>query len=341
MEYSWHVIGLGIDALVFGICLKQYIKGRRATKALQDVSVHEIDPSLEDLVHSLPDHKVPYIAVRGVVKALGKSIKSLNSPDTSGVVQKLSIKEHVVSRTSGGFWSDHERTIQEVYNTVPFVLLKGSTQIEVIDALDAEILDLETISDHFEPSTSSIAEHLWGFFTGVRRRGLQISEEMLREGVLVTGIGELSSDNSETGLKLQPPEDGNPFFITALPISSLIRRIEYHRRTYRILSVVFGIIGLAIVGHFTYRLLKQRARRLQEEELHRKLEEMRRERRQQMRDANVPEGQECIVCRTNPREIILLPCGHVCLCETCGQNIHNTCPVCRNHFERKAPVYLS
>ena len=62
--------------------------------------------------------------------------------------------------------SDQEHTMQEVYNTVPFVLKKGRNQIEVVDPMAADILDMETISDFFEPSAPTFVDYLWGFFTG-------------------------------------------------------------------------------------------------------------------------------------------------------------------------------
>ena len=56
--------------------------------------------------------------------------------------------------------------IQEVYNSVPFVLQTSNASVEVLDALSSDILDLETIADHFEPSNSSVFDHLWGFVAG-------------------------------------------------------------------------------------------------------------------------------------------------------------------------------
>lgn len=56
------------------------------------------------------------------------------------VLDRLTIKEHVIARTSAGFWSDQTRTIHEVYNSTPFVLNNGKYSIEVVDALAAELL---------------------------------------------------------------------------------------------------------------------------------------------------------------------------------------------------------
>lgn len=46
------------------------------------------------------------------------------------------------------------------------MLQNGKTKIEVVDALAADVLDMEIISDFFEPSAPTFADHLWGFFTG-------------------------------------------------------------------------------------------------------------------------------------------------------------------------------
>lgn len=60
------------------------------------------------------------------------------------------------------FRGEGERTIQEVYNSIPFALHCGDLNIEVADALSAHYLDLETVSDIFEPSSGSIMDYLWG-----------------------------------------------------------------------------------------------------------------------------------------------------------------------------------
>jgi hypothetical protein len=61
---------------------------------------------------------------------------------------------------------DQKRVIQEFSNSVPFVLQESKTSVEVADALRADILDLETISDCFEPSSRTLLDHVWGFISG-------------------------------------------------------------------------------------------------------------------------------------------------------------------------------
>lgn len=101
-----------------------------------------IDKKLKDIIKTHPEAKLPYIAIRGAVKPLGNPIISNNNPNVSGVIQSLKIKEHVIQRSSTGFWSDSERTIQEVHNVIPFGLDSKSTTVEVIDPLVAEYLGI-------------------------------------------------------------------------------------------------------------------------------------------------------------------------------------------------------
>lgn len=66
--------------------------------------MHDIGTDLETLLDKSPNNKVDYIAVRGIVKPLGESLQSVNKKDVTGVIQKLSVREHVVARTSAGYW---------------------------------------------------------------------------------------------------------------------------------------------------------------------------------------------------------------------------------------------
>ena len=54
-----------------------------------------------------------------------------------------------------------------------------------------------------------------------------------------------------------------------------------------------------------------------------------------VRIANIYEGgdsSECIICMSNPYEVVLVYCGHYCMCKTCADQLLRTtkkCPICR------------
>lgn len=158
--------------------------------------------------------------------------------------------------------------MQEICNCMPFALRNGRYKVEVVDALSADILDLDVIKDEFKPSVPTVKDYLWGFFTGkttsindrylwmrvgseinekknrsfqgVRQRGLQSTEKMLREDTIMTGIGELTRDSANpNSLVLQPPMNGTPFYLTTMSVGSLLRKLDDRRKTYRLVIYAF------------------------------------------------------------------------------------------------------
>lgn len=128
---------------------------------------------------------------------------------------------------------------------MPFQITNKDIGIEIIDPLSAEILgtfyyfvnfkpnktktptlfrlDLDIIHDSYEPSSLSLFDHVFGFFSGIRQRGLQTTEEILRDGSFITAVGEIELDGNN--LKLQESAIG-PMFLTTATKGSLIRRFE-------------------------------------------------------------------------------------------------------------------
>ncbi|KAL0272034.1 UNVERIFIED_CONTAM: hypothetical protein PYX00_005161 [Menopon gallinae] len=241
MDYVGEVVCLSLDSIIFGIFLKEYLRNRHALQSVQKAPEFHTEKKLNFFLDENGGY-YPYIAIRGFVKALSPAIRSIHNPHISGVIQKHSIKEHVVSRSSSGFWTESQRTINEVFNSIPFAVVtkKGSLEIEVIDPFAAKILDLEVISDKFDPSNSGFMDHMWGFFTGVRKRGLQTIEEILKEGTLVTAVGEIQSDTGS--LRIQPPSDGTSYFLTTMPLNALIRRLDEKVNYYWFVSIQFTYI---------------------------------------------------------------------------------------------------
>lgn len=55
------------------------------------------------------------------------------------------------------------------------------------------------------------------------------------------------------------------------------------------------------------------------------------------------EEKLCVVCLTNNKCVILMPCRHLCMCNDCSEIIERTsqsCPICRTDFDRRVTVYM-
>lgn len=46
----------------------------------------------------------------------------------------------------------------------------------------------------------------------------------------------------------------------------------------------------------------------------------------------------CVICRDEQKNVVLMPCRHLCLCITCSGSIH-TCPLCRKPIRNILSVY--
>lgn len=58
---------------------------------------------------------------------------------------------------------------------------------------------------------------------------------------------------------------------------------------------------------------------------------------------NVNEENYCIICQEHVKNILLLPCKHVCLCNYCELKMNRRnyrCPVCRTHVHRTMQVFI-
>jgi hypothetical protein len=63
---------------------------------------------------------------------------------------------------------------------------------------------------------------------------------------------------------------------------------------------------------------------------------------------DLPEGteesKECLVCLSEQRNTIIMPCGHMCVCLDCGEALrsrkHN-CPICRGLIGSLVPLKVN
>jgi E3 ubiquitin-protein ligase MUL1 len=60
-----------------------------------------------------------------------------------------------------------------------------------------------------------------------------------------------------------------------------------------------------------------------------------------------PDAEEtmCVVCFDAPKDHLVLPCKHLCVCEACAEQLTKTrtpmCPVCRGPIRETTKVFCS
>ena len=309
------------------------------SEAVQDLKQYVQDHGT--LSEDYKDISVPYVIIRGSVQAAKTSLHSHYFQDIQGVIRQFSVTEHKRSLSRAGFWYDSSRTIQTSSNAVPFYI--GQV---LVDHENAYELDLEVTYDKFDPAPNSLGDHVWGWVVGDRSKGVSSTEKMLVNNTELTAIGELVKTGDK--LTLQAPENEDFYLIKDTP-KALIKKLEGGSSAIKVCLMIFSGLGLAIGAYAGYKYYKkwkewkdsQRSRDTLRTIIDNRQSD---NHHQEQLSSPLSEHQYCVVCLGQQREVILLDCGHVCVCANCAAEIMRTtrtCPVCRAYIERVAPAYIS
>ena len=57
------------------------------------------------------------------------------------------------------------------------------------------------------------------------------------------------------------------------------------------------------------------------------------------RTDSCPSEFACVVCLSKQKQVLLLPCRHLCLCKECSTRITNKCPLCQKRIENQLTVF--
>ncbi|XP_029283541.1 mitochondrial ubiquitin ligase activator of NFKB 1 [Cottoperca gobio] len=323
-------------------------RSRTATVArLKEAKKVSMEQDLKTLLSETPGRCVPYAVIEGVVRSVKETLNSQFVENCKGVIERLTLKEEkMVWNRSTHLWNNTEKIIHQRTNTVPFSLASHdhavAATVRVVRPLDAAELDLETTYENFHPTVQSLSNVIGHFISGERPKGIHESEEMLRVGDSVTGVGELVLDNNL--IKLQPPKQGFRYFLTRLDYDCLLRKQSGSVRLWRILTAVFGI---AACSTLLFLLWKRYAHHRESRKERGLLREFKEQQKKRLRELNVEESGvspgSCAVCLGRDRSCVFLQCGHVCACAPCYDVLPEPkrCPICRAPIERVVPLYNS
>ncbi|XP_070801245.1 mitochondrial ubiquitin ligase activator of nfkb 1-A-like [Pituophis catenifer annectens] len=332
-------ICLGSSLAFSGLFYYLHRKKAKVVSKIQGAPKLQVDSSLPSVLSAAGSNCLPYVVIEGVVQPVEAALTSPYHSELQGVIERLILKEHrLIWNSLARSWTDSERVVLEQLHTVPFVLAsadKEAGRVSVELPLQAVDLPLETVYERFQQTSHGFKDLLSHYLSGEKPKGFLETEEMLLVGSSLTGIGELAQRPDGT-LCLQPPSNGADYFLCLEDWQTLLSGLQSASNFWKWTALVCGFVAAVVV----LRALR-RAHRIRR--LNREREAQRQEFEDYLRNHNQDEelpANGCVVCLTNPRECVVLPCGHICLCFHCFQALPNpSCPICRGLIDRVVPLY--
>ena len=244
--------------------------------------------------------------------------------------------------------TDSKRVIRDATNVTPFQLValpsmddgNNSKPIQVEEPLAAEYLmeDLKVTYDSYEPNKATMVEKGVERLFGDVSRGFQETEKMLGVGVHLLGFGRVVME-TEGNIKIKPPTGKQLYILTTLTRPEVIKVLRRRAKFYQVMFFVVGSLGAALLCYWGYQKLKLWKR---DYDMRRAMEDFRKTRAEENGSDTEPSEDDCVVCLSQKRDVVLLNCGHICLCSNCAEALPmpRTCPVCRSLVSRVQPIYI-
>ncbi|XP_059201104.1 mitochondrial ubiquitin ligase activator of nfkb 1-A isoform X2 [Centropristis striata] len=338
---------LGASLALSGICFYLYRKSRKTLDKLDDAPHFTIDGKLKDILKVTPGACLQYAVIEGAVQPVGEPLTSPFQKEFVGVLQKFMLKEHrLVWNSLSHTWTDSERVVHQRVNAVPFVLVgSNETAVRVLCPLQASGLYMETTHEKFHQVNYGLGDIIGQYLSGEKLKGQLETEEMLKVGSTLTGVGELILDMDGT-LHLRPPSNGSEYFLSITDFDTLLGEQENKTVVWKVLGVVSALAGAAVLLWVCRRYYYKLKLRREREQARREFERLQAETPRVRAPVAGQDGAEecienaCVICLTQPRNCIVLDCGHVCCCYSCYQALPQPrCPICRQHITRVVPLY--
>ncbi|CAL8323951.1 unnamed protein product [Arctogadus glacialis] len=338
---------LGTSLTISGILYYVYRKKKKTVDKLKDAPQLTLDGKLADLLNVTPGKCLQYVVIEGTVQPVSEPLRSQFQEGAVGVVQKLMLREHkLVWNGLARAWTDSERVLHQRVHAVPFHLA-GSEEavVRVLSPLEASALNMEVIHEKFHQATYGFSDLIGQYLSGEKPKGQLETEEMLRVGTTLTGVGELILD-TDRALKLRPPTDGSEYFLTTGDFETLRIDQENQAAAWQVLASVFALAGAAVLLWVARRYYRSLKHHWEQERLRREFETLGADSTSppgpgtSRDEAATPLENACVICLSRPRGCVLLDCGHVCCCYRCYQALPQpTCPICRQTIRRVVPLY--
>ncbi|XP_070775575.1 mitochondrial ubiquitin ligase activator of nfkb 1-A [Enoplosus armatus] len=342
---------LGTSLALSGIFYYLYKKSRTTLDKLDDAPHFTIDGKLKDILKVTQGACLQYAVIEGAVQPVGEPLTSHFQKEIVGVVQKFMLREHrLVWNGLSRTWTDSERVLHQRVNAVPFVLV-GSDEntVKVLCPLQASGEHMEITHEKFHQVNYGLGDIVGQYLSGEKLKGQLETEEMLKVGTTLTGVGELILDTDGT-LNLRPPSNGSQYFLSIADFDTLRGEQESTAVWWKALAIASAVAGAAVLLWVGRRYYYQLKVRWEQEQERREFERLQAEAPRARALGRGPEASQdgveehienaCVICLCQPRNCILLDCGHVCCCHSCYQALpYRRCPICRQCISRVVPLY--
>ncbi|XP_048360859.1 mitochondrial ubiquitin ligase activator of nfkb 1-A-like [Sphaerodactylus townsendi] len=324
-----------------------YLHRRKAKVAakIQEAPKLQVGDDLRAVLSATGTSCLQYVAIEGVVQPDEAALTSPYHKELQGVIERLVLKEHrLVWNSLARSWVDSERVVLEQVHSVPFVLTspggKAGAKVSVESPLRAVELPLETVYERFQQTAHGFKDLLSHYLSGEKPKGFLETEEMLLVGSSLTGIGELAL-HPDGSLHLQPPADGAGYFLRLSDWQSLLAELESTSSFWKWATLLCGLAAAAALLRALCRAYWSRRLKQEKEQERRAFEDLRLHKGLAAEPDEELPASICVICLSNPRQCVLLPCGHACCCFRCFQALpRRTCPICRSPIDRVVPLYL-
>ena len=166
---------------------------------------------------------------------------------------------------------------------------------------------------------------------------------------LILAYGRLEKMSDNSFYLSRPLNSDFPYILTKQDRQNVIGDMKDNISVLKFFLFLFGSIGVVTGGYWLFRYYKIYKEKRQRERMTQSLREERlRLDRERVQNNQVVDNQNiynpeqtCVLCLVNPREIILLDCGHYCLCIDCVDRLPNqNCPICRREFQSFHRCYV-
>ncbi|XP_051554014.1 mitochondrial ubiquitin ligase activator of nfkb 1-A-like [Myxocyprinus asiaticus] len=251
------VISTGSCFAFSGLFYKLYSDKRQEIEKLKEIPNFQPDHHLLRILNASPNKKLHYVAVEGLVQAIGEPISSQYVPRCHGVIQKISVHEHWKYWNSYlQSWVSKKVNKKQTTNTVPFSLvLAGSyisdVSVRIDSPLEASGVYMEQVHRRLRHAKEGLVDIVVQELSGEKPVAQEEQEELLRVGASLTGFGELVLEQDKV-MRLQPPKDGRSYVLIPSDYKSFIQRHESSASMWKGLTALFGITGFTLLAGFIH-----------------------------------------------------------------------------------------